>query len=122
MIRPMGEASSLVEPALERSYGLTAATLGSAPMDYLEIKMGFVVLVRLHELFSYPDSGLVTSVKKIKERPDEIKRVIEARINANRYIRTEREGTTQCSRPVPISASEIRQFVAQGRPCYRENR
>ncbi len=75
--------------------GLTAATLGSAPMDYLGTKMGFVVLARVHELFSYPDSGLVTSVKKIKERPDEIKRVIEAGIKANRYIRVEREGTIQ---------------------------
>jgi ABC-type nitrate/sulfonate/bicarbonate transport system substrate-binding protein len=75
--------------------GLTAATLGSAPMDHLGMKMGFVVLAKVHELFSYPDSGLVTSVKKIKERPDEIKRVINAGIKANRYIRTDREGAIQ---------------------------
>ncbi len=67
--------------------GLTAATLGSPPTDFLSKKMGFVVLARAHELFSYPISGIVASVKKIKERPDEVKRVIKAGVKANRYIR-----------------------------------
>ena len=75
--------------------GLTVATLGSPPLDYLGKKLGFVVLARAHELFSYPLSGLVASVKKIKEKPDEIKRVIKAGIKANRYIRQNREGTIQ---------------------------
>ena len=57
--------------------------------------MGFVVLARADELFSYPLSGLVASVKKIKERPDEIKRIIKAGIKANRYIRQNRAGATQ---------------------------
>jgi ABC-type nitrate/sulfonate/bicarbonate transport system substrate-binding protein len=51
--------------------------------------------VRAHELFSYPASGLVATVKKIKEKPDEIKRVIKASIKANRYIHQNREGTIQ---------------------------
>ncbi len=75
--------------------GLTAATLGSPPIDFLGKKLGFVVLVRAHELFSYPASGLVATVKKIKEKPDEIKRVIKAGIKANRYIHQNREGTIQ---------------------------
>src|SRR6266446_2362738 len=75
--------------------GLTAATMGSPPLDYLGKKMGFVVLARAHELFSYPTSGVVANVKKIKEKPDEIKRVIKAGIKANRYIRQNREGTIQ---------------------------
>jgi ABC-type nitrate/sulfonate/bicarbonate transport system substrate-binding protein len=75
------------------SKGLTAATLGSPPTDFLGKKMGFVVLARAHELFSYPVSGLVASVKKIKEKPDEMKRVIKAGIKANSYIRQNREGT-----------------------------
>src|SRR2546425_9215954 len=75
--------------------GLTAATMGSPPLDYLGKKMGFVVLARAHELFSYPTSGVVASVKKIKEKPDEIKRVITAGIKAARYIRQNREGTIQ---------------------------
>jgi len=75
--------------------GLAAATMGSPPLDYLGKKMGFVVLARAHELFSYPTSGLITSVKKIKEKPEEIKRVIKAGIKATRDIRRNREGTIQ---------------------------
>lgn len=72
--------------------GLTHATLGSPPIDFLGKKMGFVVLTRANELFSFPVSGLIASAKKIKERPDEIKRVIKAGIKANRYIRQNRDG------------------------------
>lgn len=75
--------------------GLIAATLASAPIDYLGAKMGFVILAKAYELFSYPDSGLVASVKKIKEKPDEVKRVIKAGIRANQYIRANRDGTIQ---------------------------
>lgn len=75
--------------------GRVAATLGSSPHDFLGKKMGFVVLARSAELFNYPVSGLITSVKKIKERPEEVKRVIRAGIKANRYIRENPEGTIQ---------------------------
>ena len=75
--------------------GLTAGTMGSPPLDFLGKKMGFVVLARAHELFSYPTSGVVASVKKIKEKPDEVKRVIKAGIKATGYIRQNREGTIQ---------------------------
>ena len=53
------------------------------------------MLARSDELFSWPISGLIATVKKIKEKPDEIKRVIKAGIKANRYIRQNREGTIQ---------------------------
>jgi ABC-type nitrate/sulfonate/bicarbonate transport system substrate-binding protein len=72
--------------------GLTVATLGSPPIDFLGKKLGFVVLARANELFSYPVSGLIASSRKIKERPDEVKRVIKAGIKANRYIRENRDG------------------------------
>jgi NitT/TauT family transport system substrate-binding protein len=73
--------------------GLTAATLGSPPIDFLGRKLGFVVLARANELFNFPASGLVASVRAIKEKPDQIKRVIKAGIKASRYIRQNREGT-----------------------------
>jgi len=75
--------------------GLTAGTMGSPPLDFLGKKMGFVVLARAYELFSYPTSGVVASVKRIKEKPDEVKRVIKAGIKATRNIRQNREGTIQ---------------------------
>jgi NitT/TauT family transport system substrate-binding protein len=73
--------------------GLTHATLGSPPIDFLGKKLGFVVLARAHELFNFPVSGLIASAKKIKERPDDIRRAIKASIKANRYIRQNRDGT-----------------------------
>jgi len=51
------------------------------------------VLARARELFSYPSSGLIVNAKKIKEKPDEIKRMIKAGIETNRYISSNREGT-----------------------------
>ena len=75
--------------------GLIAAALGGPPADFIGKKMGFVVLVRAHELVSFPVTGVLASDKKIKEKPDEIKRVIKAGIKANRYIRQNREGTIQ---------------------------
>ena len=75
--------------------GLAAATLGTPPLDFFGKKFGFVVLTRAHELFSYPASGVLVSVKKIKERPDEVKRLIKAGIKFNRYFRQDREGAIQ---------------------------
>ena len=75
--------------------GLTVATAGSTPVDYLGKKMGYVVLARAYDLFSYPNTGLVAGVKKIKENPDQLKRVIKAGIKANRYLHQNRDGTIQ---------------------------
>ena len=58
-------------------------------------KFGLNILARSQELLSYPERGLSVAIKKIKERLDGIKRVIKVGIKANRYIRTEREGTIQ---------------------------
>ena len=75
--------------------GLIAATI-VAPMWALEgKKLGFNVLANACELFSWPSAGLVTTAKKIKERRDEIKRVIKAAIKGARYILQNREGYIQ---------------------------
>src|SRR5262249_28280360 len=66
--------------------GFTVATLGSPPIEFFGKKLGFVVVLRAAELFSYPSSGLIVNAKRIKERPDEIKRMIKAAIGANRYL------------------------------------
>jgi NitT/TauT family transport system substrate-binding protein len=75
--------------------GLVAATVVGPPFDFLGKKLGLNVLAQAHELLSYPEGGLSAAIKRITERPDEVKRVIKAGIKANRYIRTEREGTIQ---------------------------
>ncbi len=80
---------------LAMNQGLADAAIMGSPFDFLGKKMGFIVLARAYELFSYPNSGVTASVKKIRERPEETKRVIKAGIKANRYIRQNREGTIQ---------------------------
>jgi ABC-type nitrate/sulfonate/bicarbonate transport system substrate-binding protein len=82
--------------------GLMDATAVPVPRDYQAIKMGFHVLARAEDLFTYPISGLVAHTKKIKEKPDEIKRVIRAGIKANRYMQANRDGT------IPILMSTYR--------------
>jgi ABC-type nitrate/sulfonate/bicarbonate transport system substrate-binding protein len=54
-------------------------------------KQGYRILARAYELFSFPYLGLGTHLKKIKEKPDEIRRVLKATIRANRLIRDNRD-------------------------------
>jgi ABC-type nitrate/sulfonate/bicarbonate transport system substrate-binding protein len=75
--------------------GLIDATPLSPPLDFEAQKRGFNILVRAYEVLTFPETGLITSVKKIQDKPDEIKRVIKAGIKANRYIRGNRDGTVQ---------------------------
>ena len=54
-------------------------------------KQGYRILARAYELFSFPYLGLGTHTRKIKEKPDEIRRAIKATIRANRFIRDNRD-------------------------------
>jgi NitT/TauT family transport system substrate-binding protein len=63
----------------------------SPPADTQMEKLGYRILARAYELFSFPYLGLGTHTRKIKERPDEIRRVIKATIRANRFIREHRD-------------------------------
>ena len=77
------------------SQGLVDAAVLGPPLDFAAKKQGHNILARADEVLVFPETGLVAAVKKIQEKPDEIKRVIRAGINANRYIRANREGTIQ---------------------------
>jgi NitT/TauT family transport system substrate-binding protein len=63
----------------------------SPPADTQMEKQGYKIMARAYELFSFPYLGLGTHTKKIKERPDEIRRMIKATIRANRFIRDNRD-------------------------------
>jgi ABC-type nitrate/sulfonate/bicarbonate transport system substrate-binding protein len=54
-------------------------------------KQGYKILARAYEIFSFPYLGLGTHTRKIREKPDEIRRAIKATIRANRFIRENRE-------------------------------
>jgi ABC-type nitrate/sulfonate/bicarbonate transport system substrate-binding protein len=75
--------------------GLVEAAILGPPLDFEARKQGFNILSRADEVMVLPETGLVTGVKKIHDKPDEIKRVIRAGIKANRYIRANRDGTVQ---------------------------
>ena len=84
------------ETALHRmSQGQIDAQVMPVPWDHRSRRLGLNVLARAEDLFTYPISGLIAHTRKIKERPDEIRRVIRAGIKANRYIRTNRDGTIE---------------------------
>jgi NitT/TauT family transport system substrate-binding protein len=63
----------------------------SPPADVQMEKQGYKILVRAYELFSFPYLGLGTHTRKIKEKPEEIRRALKATIRANRFIRENRE-------------------------------
>lgn len=92
------------------SQGLIDAQALPVPWDYRGKKLGFIVLARSEELFTYPISGLIVHTKKIKEKPDEIKRVIRAGIKANRYMRENRDGTI----PILLSTYKLDKETATG--------
>lgn len=84
------------ETALMRmSQGQIDAQVMPVPWDYRSRRLGLSVLARAEDLFSYPISGLIAHTRKIKERPDEIRRAIRAGIKANRYIRANRDGAIE---------------------------
>ncbi|HEY1269139.1 MAG TPA: ABC transporter substrate-binding protein [Candidatus Binatia bacterium] len=58
-------------------------------------KLGFRVIARAYELFSFPNYGFGATDKKIREQRDVTKRALKALIRANQYIRENGEGTIQ---------------------------
>jgi ABC-type nitrate/sulfonate/bicarbonate transport system substrate-binding protein len=58
-------------------------------------KLGFRVIARAYELFSFPNYGFGATDKKIREQRDVTKRALKALIRANQYIRTNADATIQ---------------------------
>jgi NitT/TauT family transport system substrate-binding protein len=75
--------------------GIVDVAVISPPADAEGKKIGMNVLARAYELFNFPFVGLGVQSKKLKERPDEVKKVLKALIRANRFIRENGEGTIQ---------------------------
>lgn len=75
--------------------GIVDVIVISPPGDIEGRKFGFQVLARAYELFKFPFVGLGANLRSLKEKPDEVKRVIIALIRANRYVRNNRDGAIQ---------------------------
>jgi len=75
--------------------GVVDVAVLSPPTDTDAQRNGFHVLSRFYELYKMPFTGIGTQLKKLKEKPDEVKRMLRAMLKANLYIRSNREGTIQ---------------------------
>jgi ABC-type nitrate/sulfonate/bicarbonate transport system substrate-binding protein len=75
--------------------GIIDVAVLSPPADSEAGKYRLNVLSRFYEIYKMPFTGLGAHVKKLKEKPDEVKRMIRALIRANRFVRSNREGTIQ---------------------------
>ena len=75
--------------------GIVDVAVLSPPTDTDAQRNGFRVLSRFHELFKLPFTGIGTNLKKLKEKPDEVKRMVRAMLKANRFVRANREGSIQ---------------------------
>ena len=75
--------------------GIVDVAVLSPPADSEASKYGLNVLSRFHEIYKMPFTGLGTHLKKLKEKPDEVRRMLKAMIRTNRFIRQNRDGTIQ---------------------------
>jgi NitT/TauT family transport system substrate-binding protein len=69
------------------SGGIQAAML-VPPFNHLAKKRGFNQLLGFNDIMSMPVGGLAVHLQKMKEKPDEIVRMIRALIKSLEYIRT----------------------------------
>lgn len=69
-----------------------AALLNPAAAARAE-RLGFRVIAKSYELFTFPYAGLGMTSKKIAEKPTEAKKVIRALIKGSRYMRENRDET-----------------------------
>jgi NitT/TauT family transport system substrate-binding protein len=75
--------------------GLVDVAVIAPPGDALGRHMGFNVLLRAYEVFSFPFIGIGANLKTIKDKPDEVKKVVKAMVRANRFIREDKEGAVR---------------------------
>jgi ABC-type nitrate/sulfonate/bicarbonate transport system substrate-binding protein len=71
-----------------------AALLNPAAAARAE-RLGFRVIAKSYDLFTFPYAGLGTTNRKLAEKPAEVKRVLKALIKGSRFIRENRDETVQ---------------------------
>jgi NitT/TauT family transport system substrate-binding protein len=75
--------------------GLVDVAVIAPPGYAMGRQMGFNVLLRAYEVFSFPFIGIGANLKTIKEKPEEVKKVLKAMVRANRFIREDKEGAVR---------------------------
>ena len=95
-VKFVAAAEGLPEGRLVRvQQGFINATVVPIPADLSAKKLGLNVIARSYDIYKSTAFGLITTTRKIKEKRDEVKRIIIAGIKASRYIRANRDPTVQ---------------------------
>ena len=75
--------------------GIIDVAIISPPGDTVGRQMGFNVLTRAYENFTFPFSGVGTNLNALKERPQEVRKIVKSLLRANRFIRDDKEGAVR---------------------------
>jgi len=82
-----------------RIAGMSSGAIDCSMMDYAEAfrakKAGFKFLVNAADLHGLLAGGLAVNIKKLKEQPDQVRRMLKALTQALRYMQDNPEGTQQ---------------------------
>ncbi len=71
------------------------ATMINPPLSIMMRKEGFNLLLQAGDYVDVPLTGLGTTTKKIKERPEQVKNVLRALYEGLRFVRTNRQDTVE---------------------------
>ena len=82
-----------------RIAAMASGTIDSAMMDYSEAfrakKAGFKMLINAADQHGFLAGGLGANIKKLRDQPDQVRRVLKALVQALKYIQENPEGTQQ---------------------------
>jgi ABC-type nitrate/sulfonate/bicarbonate transport system substrate-binding protein len=82
-----------------RIAAMVSGTIDSSMMDYGEAfrakKVGFKMLINAGEVHGLIAGGLGVNVKKLREQPDQVRRVLKSLVHALKYVQESPEGTQQ---------------------------
>jgi NitT/TauT family transport system substrate-binding protein len=82
-----------------RLAAMLSGTIDCSMMDYGEAyrakKAGFKMLINAADVHGLLAGGLGTNVKKLKEQPDQVRRVLKAMVRALQFVQDNPEGTQQ---------------------------
>ena len=71
------------------------ATMINPPLSIMMRKEGFNLLLQAGDYVDVPLTGLGTTTKKLKERPEQVKNVLRALYEGLRFVRTNRQDTVE---------------------------
>jgi NitT/TauT family transport system substrate-binding protein len=72
--------------------GVVQAAFVTPPGNLRAEAEGFKSLLRVRDLFPFPVNGIGVTEQKLKNNPDEVKKIVRALLRANRYIINNRKG------------------------------